>query len=224
VTSPAPEVRHPHRRGRYQWARASHLGLVLGILLSCARPPPPAPVPPPPPAPAPVAPKPPPPCLHIARLVAHKAERRLEIQCEGGFVFSVTAAFGRDPSGPKAAAGDHRTPEGEYRVAGPARPSRFHRFVPIDYPSPADADAALAEGRLSRADHRRIREAHERGVMPPQDTPLGGLLGLHGEGARWRGDSKQLDWTFGCIGLADRDLDFVADRVKRGTPVSILPR
>jgi murein L,D-transpeptidase YafK len=172
---------------------------------------------------APSPPGPPPsPCLHIAGLVVHKADRKLEIQCEGGFVFSVPAAFGRDPIGTKRTAGDYRTPEGDYHVAGPARPSRFHRFLPIDYPSAADAETALAEGRLSAADHRRILEAHRNGALPPQDTPLGGQLGLHGEGPRWRGESKQLDWTYGCIALADGDLDFVIARVRIGTPVSIL--
>ena len=60
--------------------------------------------------------------------------------------------------------------------------------------------------------------------MPPPDTPLGGLLGLHGEGARWRGDSKQLDWTYGCIALPDAELDFVIARVRKGTPLTILAR
>jgi murein L,D-transpeptidase YafK len=193
-------------------------------LLACPRPSPPPPAPPLPvpeeaPAPAPV----PTPCLHIARLVAHKQERLLEIQCEGGFTFSVPAAFGRGDRGAKHTAGDQRTPEGEYRIAGPARASRFHRFVPIDYPSVADADAALADERISAADHARILAAHRRGATPPEDTALGGLLGLHGEGVRWRGESTALDWTDGCIALADRDVEFVAARVRKGTPVEIRP-
>jgi murein L,D-transpeptidase YafK len=207
--------------------RGVALGLALGLVLAlaCARPPPPAPPElPPAVAPPPAPPAIPPPCLHIERLVANKSERYLRVHCEGGAVFTFPAAFGRVPSGPKRAAGDERTPEGEYRISGPARPSRFHRFVPIDYPSVADADAALAEKRISRDDHRRIVEAHRRGAMPPQDTPLGGLLGLHGEGKRWRGESKALDWTYGCIALPDAELDFVADRVKKGTPITIVPR
>lgn len=206
---------------------AAALGLALVFVFSCARPaPPPAGPEPgavPPPAPPPPAPIPGP-CLHIERLVANKSERNLRVHCEGGAVFTFPAAFGREPLGAKRVAGDERTPEGDYHVAGPARPSRFHRFLPIDYPSLADADLALAEKRISRADHRRIVEAHRRGLMPPQDTPLGGLLGLHGEGARWRGESKLLDWTHGCIALPDAELDFVVDRVKKGTPIRIVPR
>jgi murein L,D-transpeptidase YafK len=203
--------------GRYRSA-------VLALLLACA--PQPAPEPEPAPEPLVVEPAPAPapgPCARIERLVAYKAERTLEAHCEGGQVLSFPAAFGREPRGAKRAAGDERTPEGDYRVAGPARASRYHRFLPIDYPSAADADAGLAAGTLSAAEHRRIVAAHERGEMPPQETALGGLLGLHGEGARWRGESQHLDWTYGCIALADADLDFVIARVRTGTPVTILP-
>jgi hypothetical protein len=66
----------------------------------------------------------------------------------------------REPEGPKRGAVDWRTPEGEYRIAGPARRSRFHLFLPIDYPSAADADAARRAGTLSASDHRSILDAH----------------------------------------------------------------
>ena len=231
MSSPAECASERQRRvppggGRYRnRALGSLSALGLALVLACARPAPPPELPAPPPPPAPAAPAPraiPGPCLHITRLVAHKGERRLHVYCEGGAEFAFAAAFGRDPA-PKRKAGDERTPEGEYRVAGPPQPSRFHRFLPIDYPSLADAEAGLADGRIGRADQRRIAEAHQRGRMPPGNTPLGGKIGLHGEGARWRGDSKQLDWTYGCIALADAELDFVIDRVRVGTPVVILP-
>jgi murein L,D-transpeptidase YafK len=198
---------------------------ALALAGACARPAPPPAVAPPSPVPAPSAlptPAPVPPCERVLWIEVRKSERRLEAHCEGGAVVVSTVALGREP-GPKRRAGDHRTPEGSYRVAGPARSGRYHRFVPIDYPSPADADLALREGRLSRADYARILAAHARDALPPQDTPLGGQLGLHGEGERWRGDSAHLDWTYGCIALGDDELDFLAARAPRGTPVRILP-
>jgi murein L,D-transpeptidase YafK len=134
----------------------------------------------------------------------------------------LPVALGRAPEGPKRSMGDQRTPEGEYRVAGPPRASRFHRFMPIDYPSTADADRALAEGRLTRGDHARIVAAQQSGRLPLANTPLGGGLGFHGEGVRWRGESAALDWTDGCIALSDADLDFLIARVGEGTPVSVL--
>lgn len=166
---------------------------------------------------------PPPPCEKIFRIEIRKRARELVAYCEGGDSRRTTAAMGREPKGHKVAQGDLRTPEGRYRIVGPLERNRFHGFIPIDYPSRADADAALADGRITRADHARIDDAHDRGVQPPADTPLGGDIGLHGEGTRWAGDSQHLDWTYGCVAVPDAELDFLAERIEVGTEVMILP-
>jgi murein L,D-transpeptidase YafK len=162
-------------------------------------------------------------CPRIAHIEVRKRERRLVARCDPGPAVVMKVALGREPVGAKTSRGDHRTPEGSYVVSGPAKPNRFHRFIPIDYPSRRDADAALATGAISATEHARIlaRRTHDR--PPPQDTALGGGIGLHGEGPRWQGESAAVDWTFGCIAVSDREIDFLAQRVKVGTPVWILP-
>jgi murein L,D-transpeptidase YafK len=201
------------------------IAILLLVLQACAGAPPPPPGEPPPPAPAPAppTPPPPPPCERIVRIEVSKSQRLLRAWCARGAEVAMTAALGRDPVGPKREAGDVRTPEGHYRISGEPQPSRFHAFVPIDYPSVADADLALAEGRIGLRDHRRIVRAHQRGVPPPGDTPLGGEIGLHGEGTRWAGDSEHLDWTLGCIAVTDDELDFLIARTGPGVPVDIVP-
>jgi hypothetical protein len=180
--------------------------------------------PPPPQAPAPAAIPPiapPPRCERIQRLEVRKSERTLIAHCVGGGALSFPIALSREP-GPKRQRGDLRTPEGVYRIAAPARPSRFHRFLPIDYPSLADAEAALAEGRITASERDAIAQAQRNGRLPPQHTALGGHLGFHGEGRRWRGD-LDLDWTEGCFALSDEAIEGVAARAPPGTPVEILP-
>ena len=135
----------------------------------------------------------------------------------------MTVALGREPVGHKERRGDLRTPEGHYHTTGPVQDSRFHGFLPISYPSPMDAERALAEGRISEGDYQRILEAHARGDTPPSDTPIGGQIGFHGEGARWKGSSEHLDWTLGCLAVRDAELDFLAERMAPGTPVQISP-
>jgi hypothetical protein len=214
------EERAPHGAS-VAWALA--LLALLGAT-ACAKPPA-APVEPP--APPPVleapAPAPPPPCERITHVEIHKAERELVAHCEGGASLRMPAAIGREPRGHKVASGDLRTPEGLYRIAGPLEPNRFHGFIPIDYPSQADADSALADGRITPRDHARIADAHARGVQPPVDTPLGGDIGIHGEGERWAGDSLHLDWTYGCVAVTDADLDTLNSLLEIGVPVEILP-
>jgi hypothetical protein len=195
---------------------------AVAWLLACAGPPPPAarPVLPPPP---PVAELPQAPCLRIERIEVYKRERLLQAHCEGGARVAFPVALGRGPDGPKRKVGDLRTPQGLYQLVDPPRPSRFHRFLPLDYPSLADAEFGLASGTIGPGDHARILAAHRQGRLPPQTTALGGDLGLHGEGPEWRGFSERVNWTEGCLALADAHIAFLAERVEPGVPVLILP-
>jgi hypothetical protein len=95
--------------------------------------------------------------------------------------------------------------------------------VQIDYPSRADAEVGLRSGVIGRRVYREIVAAHDAGKLPPQETRLGGAVGFHGEGERWRGASSTLDWTRGCFALADEHIDFLIARAPPGTPVTIVP-
>ena len=176
-----------------------------------------------PPEPAPPPPLASPACEEIVRIEVWKGERTLVAYCKRGAMRKMHIALGREDVGPKTSSNDQRTPEGQYQISGPARPGRFHLFIPIDYPSLRDAEKALAAGRISAAAYARIVEAIERGRLPPQDTALGGYLGFHGEGERWRGDSKHLDWTYGCIAVTDAEIEFLATRTEPGVAVRIHP-
>jgi len=173
--------------------------------------------------PAPKESRAPPPCERIVAITVTKRARQLRAFCEGGRVVALNVALGRGSAGPKRREGDARTPEGYYEISGPPRASRFHVFIPLDYPSISDAELARTDGRVSEVDYQRIIDAHVHDDQPPGDTALGGQIGLHGEGKRWRGDSRHEDWTLGCVGLADADVDFLATRSAIGTPVLIEP-
>ncbi|MBY0401470.1 L,D-transpeptidase family protein [Myxococcota bacterium] len=162
------------------------------------------------------------PCESVERIEVRKRVRQLEAWCVGGGRRVFEIGLSRVPFGAKRRRGDQRMPEGEYRIAGAARPSRFHLFLPIDYPSVADAERGLAAGEISRAVYRRILRAHAENRMPPQDTVLGGLLGFHGEGPRWRGE-LDLEWTEGCVAVTDETIRWLGARAPKGTRVSILP-
>ncbi len=162
-------------------------------------------------------------CTRIRWLEVRKSERSLRAWCADGATVDLRIALGPDARGPKRMRGDGRTPEGYYRVKGPAHRGEYHRFVAIDYPSRVDAAEALARGTISEETFREIVAAHEATRLPPQDTILGGHLGIHGEGDQWRGSTARADWTQGCIGVTDAEIDFLAARLPPGTPVVILP-
>jgi murein L,D-transpeptidase YafK len=162
-------------------------------------------------------------CPRIAHILIRKSEHLLVARCDRGPLIAMSVAIGRNPIGSKQSHGDQRTPEGNYRVSGPAMTSRFHRLIPIDFPSGRDADLALVRGAITPDEHARIVARRAQNRPPPQNTALGGHLGLHGEGQNWQGESVGLDWTYGCIAVRDAEIDFLAERVRIGTPVWIQP-
>jgi len=118
--------------------------------------------------------------------------------------------------------GDETTPLGTFRVAWIDRHSRYDTFFGFDYPSASIARRAYAEGIISRADLTAILDAFEHHRIPPQNTPLGGSLGIHGIG---RGDPRiheEFNWTDGCVALTDSQIRRLSRWIHLGTQVVII--
>ena len=150
------------------------------------------------------------------RVVIEKAERRLVLY--SGAIrlkeYRVVLGFGGDPARTKTRQGDRQTPTGEYYVCTRLDRSRFHRFLGLSYPAPADAEPALRERRISPAQRKAIVAAHRKRMQPPWGTSLGGAVGIHGGGAGW-------DWTAGCIALENGDIEELFAVLPLGAPVTL---
>ena len=70
----------------------------------------------------------------------------------------------------------------------------------MHYPNALDAEKGLGEGRIDAATERSIRTALSSDRKPPQSTPLGGEILLHGGGSG-------SDWTLGCVAMENEDID-----------------
>lgn len=130
-------------------------------------------------------------------------------------------AIGRFGARQDKALGDGMTPLGKYHVTSIKRSRRFHFFVGLDYPSVADADRGLKNGILTTSQAEAIRAAHAKGQLPPQDTPLGGHIGLHGIGDGDPAVHARYNWTKGCIAVTDAQLDKLLPLIRAGTRVEI---
>ena len=132
-----------------------------------------------------------------------KSEKRLYLLQNGDVVASFRVAFGKNPKGHKEQQGDERTPEGRYILDYKNPHSSYYKSIHISYP---DAD-----------DRARARQ---KGVHP------GGDIMIHGQKngyERWEMFAQWVNWTDGCIALKNRDMDFVWNAVKVGTPIEIRP-
>jgi murein L,D-transpeptidase YafK len=117
------------------------------------------------------------------RIVVHKAERKLELYRQGKVIRSYRVALGPTPTGAKTRQGDHRTPEGIYRIDAKNAHSHYHLSLHVSYPDAKDRE-----------------RARKMGVNPGGDIMIHGLpdrfayLGaLH----------TKYDWTDGCVAVTN---------------------
>ena len=137
------------------------------------------------------------------RIVVEKSRRKLTLYRADRTVREFDISLGANPIGPKRAAGDSRTPEGEYYVDFKNLYSNFYLSVRLSYPSAAD----LAESR-------------RLGVDP------GGNIMIHGmpNGAVWPyAGYAGHDWTDGCIAVTNAAMQEIWLAVREYTPVEIRP-
>jgi murein L,D-transpeptidase YafK len=130
-------------------------------------------------------------------------------------------AIGRGGAGFKAHRGDNITPHGNYRIGWIGEKSTFRRFFGLTYPSVEDAEHALIQGIIDEATYSRILAAHKNNQIPPQNTALGGQIGIHGLGRADERVHKVFDWTHGCIALTNGQIDHLSQLIDTGTLVKI---
>jgi murein L,D-transpeptidase YafK len=137
----------------------------------------------------------------VDRIVILKTNHKLLLMSGTTVVKTYPVALGRGGLGAKQVQGDHKTPEGTYRIDSRLQASRFHRALHISYPN--DADRARAKSL---------------GADP------GGSIMIHGirNGLGWLGPTHRwIDWTDGCIAVTDSEIEEIWRLVPDDTPVEI---
>lgn len=130
-------------------------------------------------------------------------------------------AIGRGGAGVKRHRGDNITPFGNYRIGWIGEKSSFRKFFGLTYPSPEDAVEALWQGVIDQSTYNSIVTAHRYHQIPPQNTPLGGRIGIHGLGRADNKIHKSMNWTHGCIALTNGQIDHLSQWIDKGTVVKI---
>ncbi|MBV9208978.1 MAG: L,D-transpeptidase [Acidobacteria bacterium] len=148
------------------------------------------------------------------KIVVLKSERRLELYSGDKLLRTFRVGFGFSPVNDKVKEGDGATPEGEFYIFTKNPESAYYLSLGISYPNAEDAERGLSTGLITKEQYQQIMEAVENHSMPPQNTPLGGLIYIHGHGSH-------KDWTLGCVALDDRDMKELFDAVQVGTKVII---
>jgi uncharacterized protein YijF (DUF1287 family) len=152
-------------------------------------------------------------------ILVDKQARVLTLYAGGDAVKSYPIALGFDPVRDKEREGDGRTPEGDFVITEALDRHLAARYgarsLRLSYPNAEDAARGLRQKLITPAQAAAIVAAAQAGRQPPQTTPLGGSIRIHGGGV---GN----DWTAGCVALRDADVTELYRFVGVGTRVRVL--
>lgn len=150
---------------------------------------------------------------HEASLTVFRGNRQVER-------FSPIS-LGRGGAKAERLSGSNATPLGEFRVNRFNHESDWHIFIGLDYPTPTHARMALESGVYNQRDYDDYFAYYRRNGYPPQQTALGGFIGVHGVG---KGDPEihsRFHWTQGCVAVTDRQIERLVELIGIGTRVVI---
>jgi L,D-peptidoglycan transpeptidase YkuD (ErfK/YbiS/YcfS/YnhG family) len=136
-------------------------------------------------------------------ILVDKVAHILYVYQSGKIIRSFDAEFGPNWMAHKERAGDRATPEGNYHITSEKTSgnSAYHKALLLDYPN---------------AEDRRNFAINKKNGLISRRTGIGSLIEIHGNGGRG------FDWTSGCVGLRDRDIDDLCRLVGPGTRVTIV--
>lgn len=131
-------------------------------------------------------------------------------------------SIGRNGAGATRRRGDEKTPLGDFKIGWINRSSRYHLFFGFIYPSLKVAEEGFANGVIDLDTFIEIRTAMQEGQIPPQDSGLGGQIGIHGLGNADPLVHQKMNWTEGCIALTNDQINSLERWVYKGMRVVII--
>ncbi len=150
-------------------------------------------------------------------VVVTKSQRRLTL-CDGAASLgSWCIDLGLAPSGDKEREGDRKTPEGVFYIPRLLPTSQYYKAFLLSYPDTADATRGLQSGLITQSEYNAIASAQANGTEPPQNTNLGGLIEIHGQGGAGQ------DWTWGCIAASNSVIDILWPVLGVGDTIIVVP-
>jgi L,D-peptidoglycan transpeptidase YkuD (ErfK/YbiS/YcfS/YnhG family) len=162
------------------------------------------------------------------KIEVNKSKRIMQLMKKNAGKWSVYKEYDiaigqKSDERPKYREGDCRTPTGNYFICK-INPSSSYGKDPengsplpslmISYPNQFDAWKGLQSGRIDLKTYNSICEAIEEGKAPPQGTPLGSYVMVHGGG-------NEYDWTLGCIALGNEDMKELVSYIRTGMIIDI---
>ena len=121
----------------------------------------------------------------------NKGANSLSVIQNSKIIKEYSISIGRGGIGDKRMVGDKKTPVGTYYVTRLKNSDKFHYFFGLNYPNLKDGFYGYKRKLITRDQFNSIKRASLNKITPPQNTKLGGAIGIHGNAAaRGRGSSN----------------------------------
>ncbi len=157
-------------------------------------------------------------------LVISKSSQKLKIMDGEKMVRQFRITYGKGGKGAKRILGDSKTPLGSYKIVNFKRDSKFHYFMQLDYPNLLDAWYGYKNKVITANEFKNITTTIKNDGVPPQNTKLGGYIGIHGLGETTEQKlaiHSEINWTQGCIAMTNEEINDLKKYVAIGTRVII---
>ena len=158
------------------------------------------------------------------KIVVDKSDHLLTLYSGSTKLKSYWIATGDSGQGDKQKAGDHKTPEGTFYIAqrsvlSPSDRYLGSRWMRVSYPNIEDAQRGLDSGLIDLSVYQEIVRANNNREILPQNTALGGGIGIHGGSGTY--DNLGDHWTWGCMALTNSNVNEIYDYISVGTRLVI---
>lgn len=153
-----------------------------------------------------------------------KSNQELLVKNNDTIIKRYHIAHGSGGKGTKYKKGDKKTPIGVYKIMDFKTESRFHFFMQLSYPNLLDAWGGYKNKIINAKEFDAIATAISTKQKPPQNTILGGYIGIHGlgeENPEKLNLHRNTNWTEGCIALTNKEIIELRQYVSIGTKVVI---
>lgn len=127
-----------------------------------------------------------------------KSSKKMFLMSGNQVIKIYDISLGIDPIGHKGKSGDNKTPEGIYTLDYKNSQSIYYKSIHISYPNEKDKAAAAQKG-----------------------WDPGGDITIHGQK---KGSLSKEEWTEGCIGVTNEEMDEIWDLLQLPVTIIIEPR
>lgn len=141
--------------------------------------------------------------IKIDKFLVKKSSRELYAYSNGNLIKTFKISIGKNSKGKKEFEGDYKTPEGIYSISNKGQHKLYHKYLYVSYPNKMDI---LNAKKYNKA--------------------VGGQILIHGLHKNYAAIGKfhrLIDWTKGCMGITNNEIDELYDAVNVGTPIEINP-